>query len=78
MSTVASQSDKIKAALGMVKAVADAIRDLGSVPSGHLWAHCMGSMGFDEYEWIIGQLIGAGLIRKNQSYLLTWIGTVRQ
>ena len=56
MQTLSTQSEKIKAALGMVKSVADAIRDLGSVPSGHLYATIMGAMALDEYEWIIGQL----------------------
>ena len=73
METTLNRTDKVKAALMMVKAVADAIRDLGSVPSGHLYANLLGHMGLDEYEWIIGQLVGAGLVRKAPSGMLTWI-----
>ena len=73
MQTVANQTEKIKAALAMVRAVADAIKALGSIPSGHLYAQVMGAMGLDEYEWVIRQLVGAGLVKQAQSGLLTWV-----
>lgn len=53
-------------------AIAETIREAGSIPSGHLWAAAMSHMSFDEYERIIALLTGAGLIR-SKNHLLTWI-----
>ena len=73
MQTVANQSDKIKAALMMVKALADAIREIGSIPSGHLYATVMNAMDLTEYDWIIDRLIGAKLVNRSGD-VLRWIG----
>ena len=34
---IATSQNDVKAALGILRAVADAIRELGEVPSGHLY-----------------------------------------
>lgn len=72
MSTV--RSAKIAAALNMVQGIADAIQELGQVPSGTLYANVLSTMTLEEYDWIIGKLIGAGLVHRDNSHLLTWIG----
>ncbi len=61
-------------ALKMATALAEAIRDLGSVPSGHLYAHVMGHMSLETYEALIDTLIAADLIEQDCSHLLTWKG----
>ena len=67
-----------KAALGIVLTVAEAIRELGSVPSGHLYARLIGmpllsQMTADQFTAMIGSLKGAGLVEE-KSHLLIWIG----
>ncbi len=59
-------------ALRILKAVAEAIKELGSIPSGHLYARLMGKLTLDQYNLVIGALKKAGLI-KEEHYLLTWI-----
>jgi len=64
----------LRSAIGVVTAIADAIRDLKEVPSGTLYAAVMSKVSIDEYEKIIGIIEGAGLIKRSGSHLLTWIG----
>lgn len=64
--------EEIKAALSAVMALGEAIKDLGSVPSGHLYAHVMGHMSLDSYNAAIGLLKRAGAV-KEENHLLTWI-----
>ena len=56
---------EIEATLQTVKAIAEAIRDLGTVPSGHLYARVMGFMSLDQYNQIIGILKRQGLITES-------------
>ena len=65
------QVDAAKAALEVLRVVADTIRELKQVPSGHLYAQLMGTMDLATYEKIIGVLKNAGLITE-QNHLLTW------
>ena len=58
--------------LRIVKAIAEAIRDLGSVPSGHLYARVMGILSLDQYNQVIGILKKQGLIEEKY-HELTWI-----
>lgn len=58
----------------VVKSVADAIRALGSVPSGHLYANsCMQFMTLNTYTQIIETLKTARLVEEH-NHLLTWVG----
>jgi hypothetical protein len=66
--------DQVKAAMAVVLAVGEAIRDLGEVPSGHLYAQLMGRFSLAEYEKIIDTLIGAGLVEKSPMHVLKWVG----
>ena len=63
-----------KAAAGVVLAVADCIRELCTVPSGHLYARLMGHLTIDDYQSVIATLARAGLVREHPSHLLEWIG----
>jgi len=69
-----------KAALGILLAVAECVRELGEVPSGHLFAHLcsmppLEQMTADQYQQMIECLKGAGLVAE-RAHLLTWIGPV--
>lgn len=66
------------AAFQVVAAVAEAIRALGSVPSGHFYSRLLAmpllsQMTADQYRQLIGTLKSAGLVEEN-NHLLTWIG----
>lgn len=61
------------AAVEIIMAVAEAIRSLKSVPSGHLYARLMGSLTLDDYQSIIGVLKRTGLVSES-GHLLTWTG----
>ena len=66
-------SDAIRA-VRIAHVVAETIRDLGEVPSGHLYARLMGVMELHQYEQVIDLLIGAQLIERTPAHLLRWIG----
>lgn len=74
MENTITNEAKLKAAVAIARAVAEAIRELGSVPSGHLYAQLMGHMSLEIYERVIDTLVKTGLVRKDRSHLLTWIG----
>lgn len=62
------------AVISATLALADAVRELGSVPSGHLYARVMGQLQLEEYEAMIGCLIRNGIISKDDNHVLTWKG----
>lgn len=68
--------DQIRAAIEVTRAVADCVRELGSVPAGHLYARLMGKLSHDQFEQIISTLVEARLVRRHDSHLLEWIGPV--
>ena len=63
-----------KAAIQVVMAVGDAIRELGSIPSGHLYAQLMSKLDLQAYQRVIDLLKGAGVVKEEASHMLTWIG----
>ena len=63
----------IGAELNLIRIVADAIREIGSVPSGQLYAYLMGHMSLSQYQSIIGTLKKAELVRESNN-VLVWIG----
>jgi hypothetical protein len=48
-----------KAAFGILQAVAEAIRELGEVPSGHLYANLMSKLTLAQFEQVLGVLQGS-------------------
>jgi len=66
------------AVIEILKAFADSIRALGSVPSGELYARACGTMTLAQYNEIIGILKRAGLVREDGYHILTWTGPQQQ
>lgn len=62
-----------RAGLAVIKAVADAVRELGRVPSGNIYAVVMGSLSLEQYERVLGILKDAGLIEETAGHELIWI-----
>lgn len=54
-------------------AIGEAIRELGSVPSGFLYARLMSLLSLDQYQAAIDVLVAAKLVT-NSGHLLTWKG----
>ncbi len=75
-------SQERRAAIELVNAVADAIRDLsgisvlGGVPSGELYAHLSGVMSLESYQRLLAELQRAGYI-KIARHLITWTGPAK-
>lgn len=69
--------DAALAAVKICHAVADAIRELGRVPNGHLYANLMSRMSLETYTKIIDILKGAGLIEERANELI-WKGPQKE
>jgi len=60
---------ELTAGIQALKALADAIRELKSVPSGHLYAQVMQYFSITSYEKAIQILCNSGVIRKSGDVL---------
>ena len=69
-------ADELKSGFQALKAIADAIRELGEVPAGHLYANLQGHLTIGNFEKAIGILKNAGLVRESNAHLLTWMEPV--
>lgn len=72
------QSGEIAAALTAIRAVAECIREAGSIPAGHLYAALMTKgCTLQTFERIVGMLTsndhGAAVVEKRGD-LLVWVG----
>jgi hypothetical protein len=65
--------ERLAAGVQAIAAVAEAIRGLGEVPSGTLYAHVCGTLSLDAYRRVIGILKRAGLVSE-ENHLLRWVG----
>ena len=57
----------------MATTVAQAIKEAGSIPSGHLYAACMPHMSLNAYQLIIDLLKRSKAVTES-NHLLTWVG----
>lgn len=71
--TTEQAKTSLKAYLDTVRAVADCIKSVGSIPSGHLYAHLGVCMDLAAYQRVIGHLKAAGLVEERHHELF-WIG----
>jgi len=63
-------ADEIRAEV--IMAVYEAIRDLGGIPEGHLYAMVMGHMELETFNWIISTLDNMGRIRRSNHFLTVY------
>lgn len=66
-------TQQVHAAINMVAAIAEAIRSLGEVPSGVLYAQVFGHMTIDQYTQVIGIVKRVGLVAETNN-VLRWVG----
>ena len=60
------------AAVLAVQAIAEVIRSLGAVPSGHLYARLMDKLTLEQYTALIDLLKRMGLVTE-KNHLLRWV-----
>lgn len=65
---------RVEGTLRVILAISQAIKELRTVPSGHLYARLMGHLSIDDYQSVIATLVRAGLVHEHPSHLLEWIG----
>lgn len=76
-------TERHAAQLKIIAVVAETIRDLsassplGGVPSGHLYAHLMGTFTLAQYQSVIEVLKRADLVEE-KNHLLTWVGPTKE
>lgn len=64
----------VERTIQMMRAMTETVQELGSIPSGHLYANVMGHMSLDQYDRIIGILVKAKLVTISGHHVITWIG----
>ena len=67
-----TDKQKAKAYIAVVQAIADTIRELKQIPSGHLYAHIQSKVSLEVYQSIINLLKESGRV-KEENYLLSWV-----
>lgn len=65
--------EKANAAIAILRAIAEAIRELKRVPNGHLYARLMGTISYGDYTRAIEIVKNAGLVEE-KNHELIWIG----
>jgi hypothetical protein len=63
--------------LAIVEAVAELIRDLGSVPSGHLYARLSSHFSLDQYNKILA-ILKHGKMVEESGFVLRWVGPPKE
>lgn len=64
---------EVEAAKEIVRTIRDAIKELGRVPSGTLYATVCGHLSLTSYQYVLSIIQAAGLI-KIENHEIIWIG----
>lgn len=64
---------KTQALTDIVLTITETIRQLGTVPEGHLYARVMSYMSLETFNGVLGIIERAGLISR-RAHLITWTG----
>ena len=67
------KSGDVASVVRAIAALAEAVRELKEVPSGHLYARVMGAMTLGSYEAAVRVLKDAGLVEE-RGHVLRWVG----
>jgi hypothetical protein len=70
-----TKQETVKALAELILVLRDIIRAAGKegIPSGHLYAHCMGGMTLETYEKLIKIFLDSGKVER-KNHVLYWIG----
>lgn len=65
---------EVRAVVDVIVAVAETVRQVREIPSGHLYAQVMtAGISLATYERVVGVLKGAGLVEE-RNHVLRWVG----
>ncbi len=67
---------EVATAAHIVIVIAETIRDLGAIPSGHLYAHLANQLELATFTAIINKLKEVGFV-KEENHVLIWIGPAK-
>jgi hypothetical protein len=65
---------KVLDAVGVSAAIGVAIKTLGEVPAGHLYARVMAHLTLDQFNSAIARLEHAKVVRRRRDHMLVWTG----
>jgi hypothetical protein len=65
---------ELKNGISILTAVAEAIRELGEIPSGTLYALLVGRVTKEGYDRMLVTLTNAGLIEVQPNFMIRWVG----
>lgn len=65
--------EQVSAAFQITAAVCEAIREAGRMPSGTLYAMCMGRMDIETYNKLVTTIKRTGLVEE-RGHELVWVG----
>lgn len=68
---------QVRAALAMLRAVADAIQEVGQAPAGPMYAMLAGTISLNDFNAMIDMLVKSGLVKRDGNHMLTWIGPAK-
>jgi hypothetical protein len=68
----------VKAAVAVVFALSEAIRELGEVPAGNLYTRLQDKISLEVFERSVDLLVSAKLVRRDASHLLVWVGPSKE
>lgn len=69
--------EQLNAGMAVLTAMSETIRELGQVPSGHLYAQVMSKIDLTMFESIIRVLVNAKLVERDEAHMLRWIGPAK-
>lgn len=64
---------QVQAAFKAMTAMTEAIKELGEIPDGHLYAQVMPHMEYDVYVVLRDKIVSTGLVSLSNN-LLKWVG----
>lgn len=64
--------------LQLTHTIADTVREVGEMPSGHLYAAVMDQYDLNLYNTCVELLIRSNLIKRLPSHLLVWTGPPKE
>lgn len=65
---------QLQAGLRAAVAVGQAIKELGSVPEGTLYAQLMGHMDLQAFESLVRLLVSTGVVEQDVNHVLRYVG----
>jgi hypothetical protein len=71
---VAHTVEQLQTAIKVMAAACEAVREARQIPEGHLYAAFIGKMNIETFEAMMRRLLGTGLIVRDPSRMLRWVG----